>query len=72
VPQTEGEQPAGKGRIFSLLLLQFKWRVNRKQARIPEEAFRHIHCMRVSGGKHLEGRLALMAHAQCHLFFFSK
>lgn len=31
--------------FFSHLLLQFKWRVNRKQARIPEEVFRHVHCM---------------------------
>lgn len=31
--------------LFSRLLLQFKWMVNRKQARIPKELFRHTHCM---------------------------
>lgn len=29
--------------LFSNLLLQFKWRVNRKQTRSPEEVCRHMH-----------------------------
>lgn len=31
--------------FYSPLLLHFKWRVKTKQAGIPKEDFRHVHCM---------------------------
>lgn len=44
-PWRQKARSAENERILFHLLLHLKWRLKTKQAGIPEEDFRHVHCM---------------------------